>query len=75
MFPTFEYSVNLIYSNILRRRKEDCSTAQQLGVTCVAAYTAGAAGTVISNPADNIITSLYKKKAESAMHVGFLVIP
>ncbi|KAJ1415635.1 Mitochondrial substrate/solute carrier [Sesbania bispinosa] len=75
MFSTFEYTVDLIYRNIMRRRKEDCSTAQQLGVTCLAAYTAGTAGTVISNPADNIITSLYNKKAESAMqaikNIGF----
>lgn len=70
MFSTFEYSVDLIYRKIMRRRKENCSTSQQLGVTCLAAYTAGAVGTVISNPADNVMTSLYKKKAESAMQVG-----
>lgn len=74
MFSTFEHTVDLIYSRIIQRRKEDCSTAQQLGVTCFAAYTAGAAGTIISNPADNVMTSLYKKKAESAMQVGFHVI-
>ncbi|MCI32886.1 phosphate carrier protein 1 mitochondrial-like, partial [Trifolium medium] len=60
----------------MHKRKEDCSTAQQLGVTCLAAYTAGAVGTVISNPADNVMTSLYKKKAESAMqaikNIGFI---
>lgn len=54
----------------MRRRKEDCSTARQLGVKCLAAYTAGAVSTVISNPADNVITSLYNKKAESALQVG-----
>lgn len=75
MFSTFEHSVDLIYRKIMHRRKEDCSTAQQLGVTCLAAYTAGAVGTVISNPADNVMTSLYKKKAESAMQVGFHVMP
>lgn len=76
MFSTFEHSVDLIYKKIMHRRKEDCSTAQQLGVTCLAAYTAGAVGTVISNPADNVMTSLYKKKAESAMqaikNIGFI---
>ncbi|XP_061367362.1 mitochondrial phosphate carrier protein 1, mitochondrial-like [Gastrolobium bilobum] len=75
MFTTFEHSVDLIYSNIMHRRKEDCSTAQQLGVTCLAAYTAGAVGTVISNPADNVMTSLYNKKAQSLMQaiksIGF----
>ncbi|KAK2378364.1 mitochondrial phosphate carrier protein 3, mitochondrial [Trifolium repens] len=76
MFSTFEHSVDLIYKNIMHKRKQDCSTTQQLGVTCLAAYTAGAVGTVISNPADNVMTSLYKKKAESAMqainNIGFI---
>ncbi|CAJ2633489.1 unnamed protein product [Trifolium pratense] len=76
MFSTFEHSVDLIYKNIVHKRKENCSTAQQLGVTCLAAYAAGAVGTVISNPADNVMTSLYKKKAESAMqaikNIGFI---
>ncbi|CAN6688312.1 unnamed protein product [Malus baccata var. baccata] len=48
-------------------RKEDCSRAQQLGVTCLAAYAAGAVGTVVSNPADNIVSSLYNKKAANVM--------
>ncbi|KAI5432537.1 mitochondrial phosphate carrier protein 1, mitochondrial [Lathyrus oleraceus] len=76
MFSSFEHSVDLIYKNIVHKRKEDCSTPQQLGVTCFAAYTAGALATVISNPADNVMTSLYKKKAESAMqaikNIGFI---
>ncbi|KAF9684726.1 hypothetical protein SADUNF_Sadunf04G0148400 [Salix dunnii] len=67
MFTTFEQSVDLIYSNIIQRRKEDCSRSQQLGVTCLAGYAAGAVGTVISNPADNVVTSLYNKKAENVL--------
>ncbi|XP_019435804.1 PREDICTED: mitochondrial phosphate carrier protein 1, mitochondrial-like [Lupinus angustifolius] len=75
MFSTFEHSVDLIYRNIIQRRKQDCSTPQQLGVTCLAGYTAGAMGTLISNPADNVLSTLYNKKAESAMQavksIGF----
>nr|XP_023921682.1 mitochondrial phosphate carrier protein 1, mitochondrial-like isoform X3 [Quercus suber] len=67
MFSTFEHSVELIYRNIIQRRKEDCSRAQQLSVTCLAGYTAGAVGTVISNPADNIVASLYNKQAENVL--------
>ncbi|XP_009340798.2 mitochondrial phosphate carrier protein 1, mitochondrial [Pyrus x bretschneideri] len=67
MFTTFEHSVDLIYRNIMQRRKEDCSRAQQLGVTCLAAYAAGAVGTVVSNPADNIVSTLYNKKAANVM--------
>ncbi|KAJ6403251.1 hypothetical protein OIU84_015211 [Salix udensis] len=67
MFTTFEQSVDLIYSNVIQRRKEDCSRSQQLGVTCLAGYAAGAVGTVISNPADNVVTSLYNKKADNVL--------
>lgn len=67
MFTTFEHSVDLIYHRVMQRRKEDCSRPQQLGVTCLAAYAAGAVGTVISNPADNIVSSLYNKKADNVM--------
>ncbi|XP_024455666.1 mitochondrial phosphate carrier protein 1, mitochondrial isoform X2 [Populus trichocarpa] len=67
MFTTFEQSVDLIYRNVIQRRKEDCSRSQQLGVTCLAGYVAGAVGTVISNPADNVVTSLYNKKAENVL--------
>lgn len=70
MFSTFEHSVDLIYGNIIQKRKEDCSRIQQLGVTCLAGYAAGAVGTIISNPADNIVTSLYNKKAENVLQVG-----
>ncbi|GMN50119.1 hypothetical protein TIFTF001_019282 [Ficus carica] len=67
MFTTFEHSVDLIYGDVIQKRKEDCSRAQQLGVTCLAGYAAGAVGTVISNPADNIISSIYNKKADTVM--------
>ncbi|XP_059654130.1 mitochondrial phosphate carrier protein 1, mitochondrial-like [Cornus florida] len=67
MFSTFEHSVDMIYRNVIQKRKEDCSRAQQLGVTCLAGYTAGAVGTIISNPADNIVSSLYNKKAETVL--------
>lgn len=70
MFSTFEHSVELIYRNIIQRRKEDCSRAQQLSVTCLAGYAAGAVGTVISNPADNIVASLYNKQAENVLQVA-----
>ncbi|PIN15709.1 Mitochondrial phosphate carrier protein [Handroanthus impetiginosus] len=69
MFTTFEHSVELIYHNIIQRKREDCSNAQQLSVTCLAGYAAGAVGTVISNPADNIVSSLYNKKAASIMQI------
>ena len=69
MFTTFEHSVDFLYSNVIHTRKENCSKAQQLGVTCLAGYAAGAVGTIISNPADNIVSSLYNKKADTIMQV------
>ncbi|XP_004290075.1 PREDICTED: mitochondrial phosphate carrier protein 1, mitochondrial [Fragaria vesca subsp. vesca] len=75
MFTTFEHSVDLVYHKVIHKRKEDCSIVQQLGVTCLAGYAAGAVGTVVSNPADNIVSSLYNKKANSVMqavrNIGF----
>lgn len=72
MFSTFEHSVDLMYQQVLKRRKEECSRAQQLGVTCLGGYTAGAVGTVISNPADNIVASLYNRKADNVLQVSVL---
>lgn len=67
MFSTFEHTVDILYGDIIQTRKEDCSRAQQLGVTCIAGYAAGAIGAVISNPADNIVASLYNKKADNVL--------
>lgn len=75
MFSTFEHSVDFIYRDIIQRRKEDCSRLQQLGVTCLAGYAAGAVGTLVSNPADVIVSSLYNKKAESVVQVSFDMEP
>lgn len=65
MFSTFEHSVDFLYRNMVKRKKEDCSIGQQLGVTCLAGYAAGSVGSFISNPADNIVSSLYNRKADS----------
>ncbi|RWR90541.1 mitochondrial phosphate carrier protein 1, mitochondrial [Cinnamomum micranthum f. kanehirae] len=52
MFSTFEHTVDILYRDVIGRRKEDCWRAQQLG---------------LSNPADNIVASLYNKKADNIM--------
>ncbi|KAK9989975.1 hypothetical protein SO802_024960 [Lithocarpus litseifolius] len=69
MFSTFEHSVDFLYRKVVQKRKEDCSKGQQLGVTCLAGYAAGSVGSLISNPADNIVSSLYNKKADSLILV------
>ncbi|PIA56928.1 hypothetical protein AQUCO_00700937v1 [Aquilegia coerulea] len=76
MFSTFEHSVDFMYNNIIQRKKADCSRAQQLAVTCTAGYVAGAIGTFVSTPADNIVSSLYNKKADTVLqaikNIGFV---
>lgn len=72
MFSTFEHSVNFMYRNVIQRKKEDCSLTQQLGVTCLAGYAAGSVGSIISNPADNIVASLNTKKTDSLKLVTYL---
>lgn len=76
MFSTFEHTVDFLYFDILKRKKEDCSKAKQLSVTCIAGYTAGAVGSLVSNPADNIVTSMYNRKSDTMAlaikEIGFL---
>lgn len=65
MFSTFEHSVDFLYGNVIRRPKNECSKGTQLGVTCVAGYMSGVTGTIISNPADNMITAINNRKGVS----------
>lgn len=72
MFSSFEHSVDLLYRKVIQKKKEDCSRAQQLGVTCMAGYASGAVGTFVSTPADNIVASLYNKKANNVFQVIYV---
>lgn len=74
MFSTFEHSVNFLYRNVIQKKKEDCSWSQQLGVICLTGYAAGSIGSIISNPADNIVASVYNKMADSLQMVIFLMV-
>lgn len=65
MFSSFEHTVEFLYKRILQRQKSECSKGLQLGVTCVAGYLAGAIGIVVSNPADNVLSSLYNNKSQT----------
>jgi solute carrier family 25 phosphate transporter 3 len=71
MFSTFEHSVDFLYGNVIRRPKNECSKGTQLGVTCVAGYMSGVTGTIISNPADNMITAINNRKGVSYVQVRF----
>lgn len=65
IFSALEHSVDFLYRNVIRRRKEDCSKVQQLGVTCLAGYAAGSVSSFISNAADNIVASINNRKSDS----------
>lgn len=75
MFSSFENSVDFLYRRILQMQKSDCSKGTQLGVTCIAGYMAGTIGTLVSNPADNVVSSLYNNRAQSLLQairsIGF----
>jgi solute carrier family 25 phosphate transporter 3 len=70
MFASFEHSVDFIYANIVQKRKTECSIGEQLGVTAAAGYTAGVAGSIVSNPADNILTYIYNNKGTTYAQVS-----
>ncbi|KAG0457025.1 hypothetical protein HPP92_022182 [Vanilla planifolia] len=75
MFTSFEHSVNFLYRDVIQKKREECSRARQLGVTCAAGYISGAIGTIVSTPADNVIASLYNRDAHNAFQavksIGF----
>jgi solute carrier family 25 (mitochondrial phosphate transporter), member 3 len=76
-FYTFENAVSFIYSSLGDRPKSEYSAAQQLGVTVVAGYVAGAGCAIVSHPADSIISlqSLPEYRGKSILeiirHVGW----
>ncbi|KAH7276664.1 hypothetical protein KP509_39G017000 [Ceratopteris richardii] len=75
MFSSFEHSVDFLYHHVLHKQRSDCSKPVQLGVTCTAGYMAGTIGCLVSNPADNVVSSLYNNKSQSLLQavksIGF----
>lgn len=55
-FLTFEHSANVIYRHILEGYKEDYSVSTQLAVTFCAGYVSGLVSTLVSHPADSLIS-------------------
>ncbi|CAK9253877.1 unnamed protein product [Sphagnum jensenii] len=76
MFSSFEHSVDFIYGRVLNRQKSECSMGTQLGVTCMAGYMSGVMGSIVSNPADNIVTALNNNKGitflQAARNIGIV---
>ncbi len=55
-FLTFEHTANFLYRDILEGDKMDFSTSTQLTVTFCAGFVSGLVATVISHPADSLIS-------------------
>eukprot|EP00850_Spirogloea_muscicola_P009488 SM000053S17445 [mRNA] locus=s53:412326:414091:+ [translate_table: standard] len=65
-FLTFERTVEYMYSNVVPYPKAECSKQYQLGVSFVSGYIAGIFCTVVSQPADNIVSLMNKGPGLSA---------
>ena len=55
-FATFEHTVNAIYSHVLTKNKNEYSQSTQLGVSFAAGYVSGLVSTVVSHPADSLLS-------------------
>lgn len=57
-FASFESTVEALYTHVVPKPKNECSTLEQLGVSFLGGYIAGIACAVISHPADNLVSFL-----------------
>ncbi|KAH7528166.1 LOW QUALITY PROTEIN: mitochondrial phosphate carrier protein 3, mitochondrial [Ziziphus jujuba] len=61
-FASFETIVELLYKHAIPTPKEQCSNTFQLGVSFAGGYLAGIFCSVISHPADNLVSFLNNSK-------------
>ncbi|KNA10800.1 hypothetical protein SOVF_140940 [Spinacia oleracea] len=64
-FASFETIVELIYKHAIPTPKEECSKRLQLGVSFAGGYVTGVFCTVVSHPADNLVSFLNNVKGAS----------
>ncbi len=55
-FVTFEYTVNAIYDNLLTKKKDEYGKSTQLAVSFAAGYVSGLVSTIVSHPADSLLS-------------------
>lgn len=60
-FATFEDTVEAIYAK-LPRKKEEYSTLTQTGISCLGGYIAGIFCTVVSHPADTLVSKINEER-------------
>ncbi|GAV58433.1 hypothetical protein CFOL_v3_01967 [Cephalotus follicularis] len=75
-FASFETIVENIYKYAIPTAKDQCSKSLQLGVSFAVGYVAGVFCTIVSHPADNLVSFLNNAKGatvgdtEEARFVG-----
>lgn len=65
-FVVFEKVVAIIFEDILKCKRDDCSKSFNLLMTFLSGYIAGVVCAVVSHPADSLFTAYNKKKTEGA---------
>lgn len=66
-FVAFEQIVELFYSKLLTRPRNEYSKGQQLSVTFASGYLAGIFCAIVSHPADTLVSKLYNLKTEGSL--------
>jgi len=55
-FVTFEHTVNAIYGHLLTKNKDEYGISTQLAVSFAAGYVSGLVSTIVSHPADSLLS-------------------
>ena len=55
-FVTFEYTVNAVYSHLLSKNKDECQKSTQLAISFASGYVSGLVSTIVSHPADSLLS-------------------
>ena len=74
-FYVFENATQAIYQHVLQRPKCEYSAGQQLGVTFAAGAVAGVCSTVISHPADVLVSLMPQNRGKSVWQIAREVGP
>ena len=69
-FASFETIVEQLYKNVIPTPKDQCSKTLQLGVSFAGGYAAGILCSIVSHPADNLVSFLNNAKGATAGDVS-----
>ena len=72
-FPSFETIVDMMYKHAIPTPKEQCSQNFQLGVSFAGGYLAGLLYSVVSHPANNLVSFLNNVQGATVGDVSILL--